>query len=203
LELFLNRLGRRVYFKEVGGLFSKRAGLKRYLQIRAIGSRSDGSDWIGPRSNRDRWNRIEGPWEFGRVGRRRDSPESISRGGGSPGLANPSLQGSIRPGFGSGADFAIHVIHPGLLLGSGMAGAACAALVAVLRGGARRREALRGFQGLRPIQTNAKTTEGLWGCLPRVGTGWCGRAGRTATTSSGGSRAALAEVAAEGVRRAC
>ena len=79
MELFLNRLGRRVYFKEVGGLFSKRAGLKRYLQIRAIGSRSDGSDWIGPRSNRDRWNRIEGPWEFGRVGWRRDSPESISR----------------------------------------------------------------------------------------------------------------------------
>ena len=130
MELFLNS-GRRVYFKEVGGLFSKRAGLKRYLQIRAIGSRSDGSDWIGPRSNRDRWNRIGGPWEFGRVGRRRDSPESISRGGGSPGLANPSPQGSIRPGFGSGADFAIRVIHPGLLLGSGMAGAACTAKGAV------------------------------------------------------------------------
>jgi len=43
LELFLNRLGRRVYFKEVGGLFSKRAGLKRYLRISAIGSRSEGS----------------------------------------------------------------------------------------------------------------------------------------------------------------
>ena len=135
------------------------------------------------------------------MGRRRDSPESISRGGGSPGLANPSPQWSIRPGFGSGADFTIRVIHPGLLLGSGMAGAACAALVAVLRGGARRREASRGFQGLRPTQSNAKTTEGLWGCLPGVGTGWCGRAGRTAKTSSGGSRAALAEVAAEGVRR--
>jgi len=95
------------------------------------------------------------------------------------------------------------VIHLGLLLSSGMAGAGWAALVAVLRGGARRCEAFRGFQGLRPIQTNAKMTEGLWGGLPRVRTGWCGRAGRTATTSSGGSRAALAEVAAEGVRRAC
>ena len=96
LELFLNRLGRRVYFKEVGGLFSKRAGLKRYLQIRAIGSRSDGSDWIGPRSNRDRWNRIGGPWEFGRVGRRRDSPESISRGGAAPEKAKLAFQSSKR-----------------------------------------------------------------------------------------------------------
>ena len=203
MEILLNKAGPRVDFKERRGLFSKRYRPNRYLQIRAVGSRSDGSDRIGPRSNRDRWVRIGGPWEFGRVGRRRDSPESISRGGGSPGLANPSPQGSIRPGFGSGADFPIRVIHPGLLLGSRMAGAACVALVAVLRGGARRREALRGFQGLRPIQTNAKTTEGFWGCLPRVGTGWCGRAGRTATTWSGGSRAALAEEGAVGRPRAC
>ena len=118
-------------------------------------------------------------------------------------MAFPVFQWSFCLGFGPGMITATCVIHPGLLLSSGMAGAACAALVAVLRGGARRREASRGFQGLRPIQTNAKTTEGFWGCLPRVGTGWCGRAGWTKTTSSGGSRAALAEVAAEGVRRAC
>ena len=43
LELFLSRLGRRVYFKQAGGLFSKRAGMKRYLRISAVGSRSEGS----------------------------------------------------------------------------------------------------------------------------------------------------------------
>ena len=139
LELFLNRLGRRVYFKEVGGLFSKRAGLKRYLQIRAIGSRSDGSDWIGPRSNRDRWNRIGGPWEFGRVGRRRDSPESISRGGGSPGLANPSPQGSIRPGSGSRMDYAPCVVHLGSFQASGWSAEAHATTAAGRHGGAHRR----------------------------------------------------------------
>ena len=113
------------------------------------------------------------------MGRRRDSPESISRGGGSSGLANPSPQGSIRPGFGSGADFAIRVIHPGLLLGSTMAGAACVALVAVLRGGARRREAFRGFHGLRPIQTSAKKTEGGLGMLTEVRGGrGCSTGGR-------------------------
>jgi len=37
-----------------------------------------------------------------------------------------------------------------------MAGAACAALVAVLRGGAHRREASRGFQGLRTLDPSEK-----------------------------------------------
>src|SRR6185369_14542106 len=104
------------------------------------------------------------------AGRRETFPTAAPRRRGS----NPVFQWPFCLGFGPGMITATRVIHLGLLLGSGKAGTACAALVAVLRGGARRREALRGFQGLRPIQTNAKMTEGFWECLPRVGTGWCG-----------------------------
>jgi hypothetical protein len=66
------------------------------------------------------------------------------------------FQWSFCLGFGPGMITATCVIHPGLLLSSGMAGAACAALVTVLRGGARRREASRGFQGLRTLDPSEK-----------------------------------------------
>ena len=99
-------------------------------------------------------------------------------------MANPSPQGSIRPRFGSGADFAIRVIHPGLLLGSGMDGAACAALVAVLRGGAHRREASRGFQGLRTLDPSEKGRQEVR-VLTELENGGDGRAKSTVALTGG------------------
>ena len=84
LQLLLNYKGVRVDINKTGGLFRKKDRPNRYPWILAVGSRSDGSDWIGPRSNRDRWARIGGPWEFGRVGRRRDVAGDSVHGGAWP-----------------------------------------------------------------------------------------------------------------------
>ena len=55
-------------------------------------------------------------------------------------LCRPGVKSS---GLWPGMEYAACVIHLGLVRGAGRLGAACAALVAVLRGGARRREASR------------------------------------------------------------
>ena len=80
-------------------------------------------------------------------------------------MAKPGRPGVKLSGLWPGIEYAACAIHLGLVRVAGRPGAACAALVAGLRGGARRREAFRGFHGLRPIQTSAKTTDGGLGML--------------------------------------
>ena len=88
-------------------------------------------------------SRIGRPQAVGCAGRRRESPETRSRGGGSTDLANPAPQGSIRPGFGSGVAYERCVAHLESLRASGWSAAARATTVAALRGGVRRRACVR------------------------------------------------------------
>ena len=100
-------------------------------------------------------------------------------------MANTVPQGSIRPGFGSGADFAIRVIHPGLLLGSGMAGAACTAKEAGQRGGARRRAMPKLFWCRLVCAKWAGSTRRAKTKQNRVRAGLCEAAGRPPRWSHG------------------
>jgi len=73
----------------------------------AVGSRSGRSNWIGPRSNRDRWAQIGGLWEFGRAGRRRYDAGELFRGGArrtSPDFAVLGAPGSNSTGSSSHGD---------------------------------------------------------------------------------------------------
>jgi len=98
--------------------------------------------------------------------------------------AFPGFQWSFCLGFGPGMITATCVIHPGLLLSSGMAGAACAALVAVLRGGAHRREASWGFQGLRTLDPSEKGWQEVR-VLTELENGGDGRAKSTVALTGG------------------
>ena len=94
LELLLNWLGLRVDSGKAQGLFSKTARLKRYLRISAVGSRSDGSDRTGTRTNptrpkqigRIRWKGVGG----GGAGCR----ETLSHGGASPKMIDSGVPGA-------------------------------------------------------------------------------------------------------------
>ena len=66
------------------------------------------------------------------------------------------------------------VIHLGLLLGSGKAGAACETLVAVLRGGVRRREACRLSRGLLCAQKGRGVSVEQGQALARGTRDWAG-----------------------------
>ena len=96
---------------------------------------------MGIRSNQGRLFQIGRPGEFGCAGgggtRRRRAPAAE----GSPDLANLGRPGVKSSGLWPGMEYAACVIHLGLVRGAGRLGVACAALVAVLRGGARRSEA--------------------------------------------------------------
>jgi hypothetical protein len=50
-------------------------------------------------------------------------------------MPNPALRGPIRVGIWPGMEYAVCVIHLGLVRGEGRLGAACEAVVAGLRGG--------------------------------------------------------------------
>jgi len=140
LEIFFYWCGARVHFEEVGGLLCKKSGPNRYARFLAAGSRSEGPDRLGADSNLGRskligWPGLKGG-DGGGAGRRETFPAAAPRRRG----PKPVFRWPFCLGFGPGMITATRVIHLGLLLGSGKAGAACATLVAVLRGGARRRE---------------------------------------------------------------
>ena len=71
------------------------------------------------RSNLGRPCGIGRPGLAGRAGRRRRSPETSSRGGGSPDLANLGRPGVKSSGLWPGMEFAACVIHLGLVRGAG------------------------------------------------------------------------------------
>jgi hypothetical protein len=81
LELFLNWVGPRVDSKETQGLFNKNTRANRYLLTRAVRSGSSGSDLIWDGSNLARRLRFLRLGAVGHAGRRRRSPEMISRDG--------------------------------------------------------------------------------------------------------------------------
>jgi len=175
----LNTAGPRVDSEETGGLFSKSDSADRYaVCLTRLGS------VLGRRI------KIKRLWQVGRAGRRRDSLATCSRGGGSPDLAKPGRPGVKSSGLWPGMEYAACAIHLGLVCGAGRPVAACVALVAGLRGGARRCEAFRGFQGLRPIQTSAKATEGCLGMLneARGGRGCSAGSRRRGPAASHGRR---------------
>ena len=140
LQIFFKSGGLRVESTKVQGLFSKRYRPNRYGWISTAESASGGSDLLWVRSNQGRSKRIGWPGlkggDGGGTGRRGTFPAAASRRRG----PKPVFQWPFCLGFGPGMITATRVIHLGLRLGSGKAGAACATLVAVLRGGARRRE---------------------------------------------------------------
>ena len=140
LQIFFKSGGLRVESTKVQGLFSKRYRPNRYGWISTAGSASGGSDLLWVRSNQGRSKRIGWPGlkggDGGGAGRRETFPAAAPRRRG----PKPVFRWPFCLGFGPGMITATRVIHLGLRLGSGKAGAACATLVAVLRGGARRRE---------------------------------------------------------------
>ena len=164
--------------KNKEGLLSKNTRLNRYLQIRAVGSRSDGSDRIGPRSNRDRWARIGGPWEFGRVGRQRDSPERGSAAASSPEQAKTALPCMVCPGIWPRSSRMGRVVHlraqdGGLELGTACAavGRASAAAPAVVRACALCGARVRVLESPRPCAEPRANPGGVraWLCGSRHG----------------------------------
>ena len=140
LQIFFKSGGLRVESTKVQGLFSKRYWPNRYGWISTAGSASGGLDLLWVRSNQGRSKRIGWPGlkggDGGGAGRRGTFPAAAPRRRG----PKPVFQWPFCLGFGPGMITATRVIHLGLRLGSGKARAACATLVAVPRGGARRRE---------------------------------------------------------------
>ena len=132
----MNTKGLRVEYGKVEGLFRKSGKPKGYGWISAVGSPFGGSDLLWTRSNHGRpkqigWTRgqrVDG----GGGGRRETFPAAAPRRRGS----NPVFQWPFCLGFGPRMITATRVIHLGLLLGSGMAGAWSSAVEAARCGGA-------------------------------------------------------------------
>jgi len=80
--------------------------------------------------------------DMGGAGDRSSSPAAAQRGS-SPEYAASGPPGVKSSGLWRRMEYVACVIHLGLMRGAGRLGVACAALVAVLRGGARRSEASR------------------------------------------------------------
>ena len=170
----MNTEGLRVEYGKVEGLFRKSGKPKGYGWISAIGSPFGGSGLLWTRSNHGhpkqigwtRGQRVDG----GGAGRRETFPAAAPRRRGS----NPVFQWPFCLRFGPRMITATRVIHLGLLLGSGKAGTACAALVAVLRGGARRREACRPSRGLLCAQKGRGVSVEQGQALARGTRDWAG-----------------------------
>ena len=96
---------------------------------------------LGLEMNLGRWIFIGRSRGKRRAGRRRESPETSSRGRATPELAKSAFPGSNRPGLGSGKMSIACVIHLDTRLGLRRVGAARATAAVGLRGEARRRRA--------------------------------------------------------------
>ena len=94
---------------------------------------------LGLEMNLGRWIFIGRSRGKRRAGRRRESPETSSRGRATPELAKSAFPGSNRPGLGSGVINASCVIYLWPKLGSGRPRAAGSTAAVGLCGGARRR----------------------------------------------------------------
>jgi hypothetical protein len=138
--------------------------VNRYARSSAVGSGSDGSDQIGPRSNRDRWARIGGSRAKGALGGGAQPPEQSSAAASSPELAETAFQGVIRDAVWLGSILlvcAIHLCAQGSGLGTGVW---CSPMRAARGGEPRRRGAIWGLQGGQGYQDLAQKRErnGIW-----------------------------------------